>query len=726
MTETIEGVVEKVVWTAADGAFAVVRLSVPGRDGPVTVVGSLGGMQPGESVRVEGSWERHAAHGDQLRAERAIALQPKSAEGVARYLAGLKGIGPLLAKRIVTAFGPGAVEILETETWRAAQLPGVGKRRAALAAADAKARRSEREVMVFLQGQGVSAAWATRIRKAWGDQATVKLRQNPYLLGREIPGIGFRTADQIARGMGIEVDSPLRIEAGLYHTLEAFSDEGSVFAPRDELFRRAREMLAVETTRLEDALASLLGQGAVLVDGDEVWLPRLRFAEVALAERIHLLLDARRSPPPAPKGEIARQALAALSPGQQRAVAQVGESGVCVITGGPGTGKTTVVRAIVASWEEARRRIVLAAPTGRAARRLGEATLRSAQTVHRLLEWGRGARGGTSFGRNAERPLEADLVVVDESSMLDLSLARALALAVPAGATLLFVGDVDQLPSVGPGQVLGDLIASGVIPVARLTEIFRQAEGSRIVENAHAVLHGRMPEAAPEPTIAGNAGKRGDFFVVAAEDPARARELVVRLCRDRIPRAFGFHPTRDIQVLTPMHRGAAGTESLNRALQEALNPASDPAAPAIARGDRPPLRVGDKVFQARNDYDREVWNGDVGEVASIDPEANSAVVLFDERRVAYDGESLTDLELAYAMSIHKSQGSEYPAVVVTLLPQHFVLLQRNLLYTAITRGKKLVVLVGAERAIKRAVATADTNRRWTRLRARLLDRPVKT
>jgi exodeoxyribonuclease V alpha subunit len=406
-----------------------------------------------------------------------------------------------------------------------------------------------------------------------------------------------------------------------------------------------------------------------------------------------------------------------LSEGQRQAIATCGDAGVAVITGGPGTGKTTVVRALVQSWEEAGRRVMLAAPTGRAAKRLSEATGRTAQTVHRLLEWGRPARDADGhprgpFGRGSENPLPADLLVVDEASMLDLQLARGLVAAVSPGATLVLVGDVDQLPSVGPGQVLRDVIDSGRVPVARLTEVFRQAEGSGIVENAYRILAGELPIGSKEP--------RGDFFVVQADEPERARDMVVRLCKERIPSAFGFDPLRDVQVLAPMHRGAAGTEGLNRALQEALNPGGEAVAlpGAAARS----LRVGDKVMQVRNDYERDVFNGDVGVIAAARKDEDDEPIVevdFDGKRVRYEAEALGELELAYAVSVHKSQGSEYSAVVVPLVMQHYLLLQRNLLYTAVTRGKKLVVLVGNERAIRRAVGEAEASGRHTGLRARL-------
>jgi exodeoxyribonuclease V alpha subunit len=709
--ELLEGTVLRVVFTATDGSFAVLRLEAAGRDEPVSVVGPLADATPGEHLKMEGHWERHTTHGDQFRATRAVVDVPRTAEGVGRYLEGLKGIGPMLAERLVGAFGTEAIEVIEKEPWRAAQVRGVGKRRAERAAKDAAGRRQEREVMVFLQGLGVSLAYAARIRKAYGEDAVARVRDNPYRLARDVPGIGFIVADRIAQGMGIGRDSPLRIQAGVLHVLESVSDEGHVYFPAEELATRAAEALSIEAPRAQSALEELVREGAAIIENGAVYPPKLYRAEVELARRIGELLDAKRGKPPAIVGGER------LSEGQRAAVASCGEAGVVVITGGPGTGKTTVVRALVQTWERAQRAVMLAAPTGRAAKRLAEATGRTAQTVHRLLEWGRPSRDVDGyargpFGRGSDNPLTADLLVVDEASMLDLQLARGLVAAVRPGTTLVLVGDVDQLPSVGPGQILRDVIGSGRVPVARLKEVFRQAEGSGIVENAYRVLSGEMPIGSKE--------ARGDFFVVAAEEPERAQEMVVRLCRDRIPSAFGFDPLRDLQVLAPMHRGAAGTEGLNRALQAALNP--DGEAVALPGAGGRTLRVGDKVMQVRNDYERDVFNGDVGVIVGAHRDEDEDPVVevdFDGRRVRYESEAMGELELAYAVTVHKSQGSEYPAVVVPLVMQHYLLLQRNLLYTAVTRGKRLVVLVGSERAIKRAVSEAQASDRHTGLRARL-------
>jgi exodeoxyribonuclease V alpha subunit len=703
----IEGTVLRVVFAAPDGSFAVVRLQVEGKDQPVTAIGPIAEAQPGEHLKLQGTWENHAQHGEQLRVTRAVVELPRTADGVHRYLEGLHGIGPELARRLVAAFGVAAVEVVETEPWRAAQVKGMGKRRAERAAKEAAEKRQEREVMIFLQGLGVSLAYAARIRRVYGAEAVQKVRENPYRLARDVPGIGFHVADRIARGMGVAADSPLRIAAGVLHALSTFVDEGHCFTPFEVLVRRSSEMLGAEPERASDAVTQLVREGAALREGDAVYLPRLQKAEAELAAGLKELLAAPRPPPPG-LIETAR-----LSDEQRRAVEAAGTGGVVVITGGPGTGKTTIVRALVASWERAQRRVLLAAPTGRAAKRLSEATGRSAQTVHRLLESGRASRGGGGgiFGRDAANPLDCDLLVVDEASMLDLPLARSLVAAVPRSAALVLVGDVDQLPSVGPGQVLADVIGSGVVAVARLTEVFRQAEGSGIVDNAYRILSGESP-------VGSKAEERGDFYVVRVDEPERARDLVVKMCAERIPRAFGLDPLRDVQVLSPMHRGPAGTTELNQALQAALNPSGE----SLTLGGRT-LRAGDKVMQLRNDYDRDVFNGDVGLIARVfqgDDENDPYLeVDFDGRLVRYDGDGMRDLDLAYAVSVHKSQGSEYPAVVVPLVLAHHLLLKRNLLYTAVTRGKRLVVLVGSERAIRRAVEQNDAAERWTGLRARL-------
>lgn len=765
----IEGIVSRVVFASEDGEFAVLQidasaLPVPAGDpvaaalrGPITAVGQLGGILKGETLRLSGSWETHAQYGRRLRVEQALPIGPQTRLGMERYLETLSGIGPELSRRIVDQHGTESLDVLETETWRIAQIKGVGKRRAQRALIDARSRREEREVMVFLQGLGISAAYAARIRKKYGQDAIRQVRANPYALARDVAGIGFHIADRIAQSVGIDLRSPLRAAAGLRHVLDTAADSGHCFLPAPVLFERAALLLrssepgAAEPgtaeppppraplTEGEDlgpllsqALTDLIAQKAALIDreqlegeasagaspGPRVYLTRMYQAEVDLATLLVRLSQAVRAR--VPPIRLSLGGGVRLSPGQQAALRLVESGPLCVITGGPGTGKTTIIRALVDSWVAAGLRVKLAAPTGRAAKRLSEATGQTASTVHRMLA----LTPGEDTGAREDRSLAADLLVCDEASMLDLHLSLSLLRAIPLGATVVFVGDVDQLPSVGPGRVLADLIDSGRLPVARLRDIFRQQEGSGIVENAHRILAGELPLPTSSPRSGGSGGPGvsplGDFYWIDADDPVRARELVVRLCTERIPQRFGFDPRTEIQVLTPMHRGEVGTEELNRALQQAINPPPEgPDAPVLKSRGRS-FSVGDKVMQVKNDYERDVWNGDVGRITQIDTEDGALRVSFDEEREAqYEGDSLDQLELAYAVSVHKSQGSEYKAVVVPLLGQHYPLLRRNLLYTAVTRGKKLVVLVGSRRALRRAVTEAGDQARYTRLAARL-------
>jgi len=727
--ETLEGTVERIVYSGGDGEFTVARLKCGGDAALVTIVGSLLGVPVGAALRVSGRHEHTARFGPQFRVARYTEVAPATLEGIRRYLGSglIRGIGPEFAARIVERFGIETLEILDRDPSRIGEVAGIGPSRGRAIREAWAAQHEVRKVMVFLQGYGVSPAFAARIYKRYGTAAIARVRENPYRLAFDVWGIGFLSADKLAAALGIERESAARLEAGVRHVLEAAAGDGHVFLPRGRLVREAAALLGVADAPVQDAIDRLARAGDVAIDGQvtsgslesdpAVYDRALYGAETTLANGLRRLMDAPaaaqvRIDPERALAFYAADAGITLARQQAEAVRRALTGKVVVITGGPGVGKTTIVRGIVTILTRKGLRVALAAPTGRAAKRLSDATGQPAATLHRLLEW-RPAEG--VFGRSAERTLEADLLVVDECSMLDVRLGADLVNALALGTRLVLVGDVDQLPSVGPGSVLRDVITSGVVPTVRLTEIFRQAAESLIVTNAHRIHDGEMPDLGQRaPGAAGGGGEDNrDFFVIEENDPARAAAVIRDLVTARLPRRYGYSPA-EIQVLSPMHRGELGAGNLNALLQEALTA----GAPGLTRGARS-FRVGDKVMQVRNDYDKEVWNGDIGIVVRADAAAETLAVRFEDREIAYDLEEIDELTLAYAATVHKSQGSEYPAVVIPIHTQHYVMLQRNLLYTAVTRGKRLVVLVGSRKALGLAVRNAEILLRCSGLAARL-------
>jgi exodeoxyribonuclease V alpha subunit len=715
--ELLSGVVERITYHDAESGFTVLRVRAPGVLDLATVVGRMPAVAAGEAIQAGGVWVRDRTHGLQFQAAWVRTATPTSVEGLEKYLASglLKGIGPQFAKRLVAAFGAAVFDVIEREPDRLRDVDGIGPQRATRISEGWRSERAVREIMVFLHGLGVGTSRALRIYKTYGVDAIAILRDNPYRLTRDVHGIGFVVADQMAAKLGISGTAMIRVRAGVGYALARATDDGHCGLPEPELVTQAATLLEVPAALVEEAIALEIAAGALVRDraGADtlVFLAHLHAAEQEIARRLAALAEGS---PPWPAIDIAK-ALAwvagrrgaqqglALADEQRAAVSLALASKVLVLTGGPGVGKTTVLRTILQILTAKKVRPLLCAPTGRAARRLAEVTGLEARTIHRLLEIN--PRDGR-FRRDERQPLDGDLVVVDEASMVDVPLMHALVRAIPPAAALLVVGDADQLPSVGPGQVLADLLASGAVPVARLTTVFRQAAASRIVAAAHQVHAGELPQTTPE-------GETGDFYLVDAADGERAAERILALVRERIPRRFGLDPTRDIQVLCPMNRGAAGAKALNLALQAALNPAP-PGRPRLERFGWT-FAAGDKVMQVENDYDKEVYNGDIGRVAAVDAEAAALTVDFDGREVAYEAGELDRLVLAYATTIHKAQGSEYPAVVMPLTTEHYVMLQRRLVYTAITRGRRLVVVVGSRKALAIAVSQATSRRRWSKL-----------
>ncbi len=695
-----------------DNGFAVLKVKARGKRDLVPVVGHVASISAGEYIHAVGVWITDRSHGLQFKADFLKTTPPTTAEGIEKYLGSgmVRGIGPKLAERIVAAFGAVTFEIIEASPEKLREVPGIGEFRAGKIAAGWAEQKAIRDIMLFLHSNGVGTSRAVRIFKTYGHDAIQVMTEDPYRLARDIRGIGFRTADAIAMKLGMTREAPQRVRAGISFALQEATDEGHCGLPVEDLIKLATTLLEVDPAIVRTALTHELSGGEVVADtiGDRpcVFLRGLYLAERGIAER--LLALARGSPPWPPIDVdkaipwVEKKTGKTLATSQRAAIEMVLRSKVAVVTGGPGVGKTTLLDAILRILAAKGTNILLAAPTGRAAKRMTEQTGIEAKTIHRLL--GTDPKHG-GFKRNAENPLDCDLLVVDETSMVDTSLMFAVMKAVPPKAGLLLVGDVDQLPSVGPGQVLGDVIGSGAIPVAWLTEVFRQAAESRIVVNAHRINRGEMPEW-PKP------GEDSDFWFVDADDPEQGAAKVVEIVRDRIPRRFGLDPVRDVQVLCPMQRGALGARALNGDLQNALNPNMAEKIERFGSAFAP----SDKVMQTENDYDREVFNGDLGRVLRIDQTEGVLIADFDGREVEYPFGELDALVPAYATTIHKSQGSEYPAVVITLATQHYTMLARNLVYTAVTRGKRLVVIVGQRKALAIAVRTHGSKRRWTKLK----------
>ena len=723
MPTRLSGQIEHVTFTNQETGFTIAKVKVPGRYEPVTVVGTLLAPTPGEVLEMVGEWTSHPRFGDQFKVEQFTTKVPGTIHGIVKYLGSgmIKGLGPVMAERIVARFGKRTLDIIESDVGRLAEVPGVGAKRIGMIATAWEAQREIRDVMVFLQSHGVGTGFAAKIFRQYGSRSVAVVRENPYRLATDIAGVGFVMADRIAGNIGIPPTAPMRVEAGILFVLQQISEEGHTYHPRGLLVDRCREILKVEPEAIELALMAIQAERRVVIEpeaagaleaavGDAVFLTTYHVCETTIARRLKALLEVPRGLRRLDAGRAVAWVQAhldlRLSETQAQALQAALDHKVMVITGGPGTGKTTVVNAVLKIFERASARVLLTAPTGRAAKRLNEATGREARTIHRLLEYSP-QRGG--FQRTDEEPLECDLLVVDETSMVDTVLMHHLIAAVPLAAACILVGDVNQLPSVGPGNVLGDIIDSGAVPVVRLTEIFRQASRSRIVVNAHRINQGLMPEAAPDT----DDGPQ-DFYFIEQEDPERVLATILELARNRIPRRFGLDPVDGIQVMTPMHKGVVGAANLNRRLQEVLNPGEG----GVARGDRL-FRVGDKVMQVRNNYDKDVFNGDIGRIASISNEERALTVRIDGREVSYDFGELDELAHAFAVSVHKAQGSEYPAVVFPVLTQHYILLQRNLIYTALTRARRLAVIVGTRRALAIGIKNTGTERRYTRLADRL-------
>jgi exodeoxyribonuclease V alpha subunit len=715
--EQIRGYVERITFQSPETGYTVAQLHQVGKSALTCIVGTMPSIQPGETLVCEGSWKKHAVHGLQFEVTSYRTEMPADVVGIAKYLGSglVRGIGPVYAKRIVGMFGTATLEVIDREPEKLRTVSGIGKGRLEKIKACWSDQRAIRDVMIFLQTYGVSPTYAQKIFRQYGAESIAKVSENPYRLARDIHGIGFKTADVIAQKLGVAADAPQRLDAGIEFVLFDLSNEGHVCFPLQEFIPAAEAILTVSQGLIQERLTALQAEGRVVaavlgkvpMDQPFVWLVGYFEAEQAIARDIKRLLHShsalRSIAIPRALAWVQETLRIQLAEKQLEAVGRALVDKVQIITGGPGTGKSTISNAILRIMEKLTEKIVLAAPTGRAAKRMSEITGKKASTIHSLLEFD---FRKMQFKRNRRNPLDCDLLIIDESSMIDTSLMSHLLKAVPDHARVVFVGDINQLPSVGPGNVLKDLIGSRMLPVTQLNEIYRQAAGSRIITNAHRINDGVMPNLDNDPT--------SDFFFIEAQEPEEILKVIVELVSERLVRRYPLHRLDDIQVLAPMRRGVIGTDNLNIALQEALNPKG---TSYLRFGQC--YRVGDKVMQIRNDYDKGVFNGDVGRIEAISAVDQQMAVVIDERTVLYDFSDLDDLVLAYAVSIHKYQGSECPCIIIPVHTTHFKLLHRNLLYTGVTRGKRLVVLVGTKRAVAIALKNDEVRRRYTGLRQAL-------
>ena len=723
MLVELQGQIERITYTNEETGFTIARLKVYGQRDLVTVVGSLVAPTPGEVLKMNGEWSNHPKYGEQFKIVEYKTTVPASVYGIKKYLGSglIKGIGPVMAKRIVEKLGKQTLDVIENEIERLSEVEGIGKKRIEMIRKAWDDQKEIREVMLFLQTHGVSSGYATKIFKQYDSRSIQIVKENPYRLATDIFGIGFVTADRIAENLGFGRESELRAEAGILYVLHQLADEGHVYYPYEPLVKKCQDILQVNRDVIVKAFGSIaIDKRIVIEDLNEdipgfvennkaVYLAKFHLSETSIATRLKTLVNApksiRKIAPDKAIEWVQKQLAITLAERQVEAVRCAVKNKVMVITGGPGTGKTTIINAILNIFSKLKVRIMLAAPTGRAAKRMSEATGHEAKTIHRMLEYSIQKWG---FQKNDEYPLDCDLLIVDEASMIDTILMHHLLKAIPPRATFILVGDVNQLPSVGAGNVLKDIIASSAIAVVELNEIFRQARESLIIVNAHKINNGILPSFKPS----GN--KLDDFYFVEQEDPEDVLRIILELAKERIPRRFGLDAVDDIQVLTPMHKGVVGAGNLNVELQKALNPGEG----GVTRGNRN-YRVNDKVMQIKNNYDKDVFNGDIGRITRIDEDGRHVTISFDGRDVDYDYTDLDEVVLAYAVSVHKSQGSEYPAVIIPVLTQHYILLQRNLIYTAVTRGRKLVVIVGTKKALAIGVKNDKTQKRYTYLRHRL-------